>query len=187
VIAIRADELVTAGPGEPVAADQGEKATEMATPAIIGRDGRRALPAFTTLQALQCWQPDARPVPVPASAVWQAAVKDSQAVIIDIAGPVPLVVDGARLSALASGTPVPHLHEDADVQAAVAAVAASQPPGIRIRLGPPEGGADFTLELSPADPAGGLPVADAIATAIAEAVADRLAGRLVNGIAVLVS
>ena len=37
----------------------------MALPVMIGTDGRRALPAFTSLAALAAWDPAARPVPVP--------------------------------------------------------------------------------------------------------------------------
>jgi len=169
--------------GRPV---RGEKISEMAIPAIVGHDGRRALPAFTCVQALQRWKPDARPVPVPAAAVWQAAVQQSQAVIIDIGGPVPLVVEGARLTALADGVPVPDLHDDADVRAAVAAVAARWPPGIRIRLGPPSAGADLTLEVAAADPDSAQHPPAGVAEAIAAEVAARLQGRLRRGISVLV-
>ena len=165
---------------------RGEKSTDMAIPAIVGHDGRRALPAFTCMQALQRWQRDARPVPVPATSVWQAAVQESQAVIIDIGGPVPLAVEGARLAALAQGAPVPYLHEDPDVRATVAAVAASQPPGIRIRLGPPSAGADFTVELGPASQGPARPVSAQVADAIAGEIATRLEGRVRRGISVLV-
>jgi SseB protein N-terminal domain len=165
--------------------DGAEKSSEMATPSMVGADGRRALPAFTSQAALRRWQPAARPVPVPALGVWQSAARDSQAVIIDVAGPVPLAVEGARLAALAAGEPVPALHEDADVRAALAAVAAAQPAGVRIRLGPPRGAADFTIELAPADPAAVAPVPESGASAIAEELADRLAGRLAGGIAVV--
>jgi hypothetical protein len=153
---------------------------EMAAPAIVGRDGRKALPAFTSMTALQRWQVAARPVPVPAASVWQSAVQEDQAVIIDIAGPVPLAVDGARLAALASGEPVPSMHEDPDVRAAMAAVAAAQPPGIRIRLGPGGEDSDLTLELAPA-------VSASVAEDIAGQLAARLAGRVRRGITVLVA
>jgi hypothetical protein len=59
--------------------------------------------------------------------VWRAAVADGCAVVIDVAGPVPLAVEGARLAALAAGQPVPPLHEDPDVHAAVAAAVAGEP------------------------------------------------------------
>jgi len=156
----------------------------MATPAIVGRDGREALPAFTSLQSLRRWQSDARPVPVHARSVWQSAVGQAQAVIIDIAGPVPLAVEGARLAALAAGAPVPALHEDPDVQAAVAAAAAAQPAGIRVRIGPGQDGADLTLLVQPAGPGVGL-APESIAQSLAADVAARLAGRLSRGIALV--
>jgi SseB protein N-terminal domain len=184
VVAVASAEL--SGKDDAELGSGGEKGSEMAVPAIVGRDGRRALPAFTCLAALQQWQPGARPVPVPAAGVWQSAAEESQSVIIDIAGPVPLAVEGSRLAALASGGPVPRLHEDPDVRAAVAAAAAAQPAGIRIRLGPAHGDADFALELAPAAPAAGRPIPAGVADAIADEVAARLAGRLGLGITVLV-
>src|SRR5262245_62015311 len=57
-----------------------EKHSEMATAALVGQDGRRALVAFTCADAIRRWQPAARPVPVPAAAVFQAAAGESSAV-----------------------------------------------------------------------------------------------------------
>jgi hypothetical protein len=158
----------------------------MAIPAIVGRDGRQALPAFTGIETMRRWRPAARPVAVPAASVWQSAVDQAQAVVIDIAGPVPLVIEGSRLLALASSAPVPRLHEDPDVRAAVAAAAAGQRAGIRVRLGPPPANADLTLELAPADPDASEPVPAAVAEAIAGDVAARLGSRARRGIAVRV-
>jgi hypothetical protein len=173
-------------PGAAPAAGQAEKDSEMAIPAIVGRDSRQALPAFTGIETMQRWRPAARPVPVPAASVWQSAVDQAQAVVIDIAGPVPLVIEGSRLLALASSAPVPRLHEDPDVRAAVAAAAAGQRAGIRVRLGPPPANADLTLELAPADPDASEPVPAAVAEAIAGDVAARLGSRARRGIAVRV-
>lgn len=203
VVAVRADELadadhsdaasshpdpaarrpaVSGAGGMPVA---GEKASEMAMPMIVGRDGRRAVPAFTSAAAVRRWQASARPVPVPAIGVWQSAAQESAAVVIDIAGPVPLAVEGARLAALAAGGRPPAMHEDPDAWEQVAAAAAGIAPGIRVRLSEPRGDVDVTLELAP--PAGAaVGVPDKIASQIADAVASRLADRLRLGIAVLV-
>ena len=167
-----------------VSAAAGEKASEMAMPKIIGRDGRQAMPAFTCLEAVQQWKPAARPVPVPASAVWQSAMQESCAVVIDIAGPVPIVVEGSRLAALAVGGAVPGMHEDPDVWQQVAAAAAEVAPGIRVRLSQPNGGLDFTLELAPPAGSPGL-VPEDVASRVADAVHDRLPGRIRAGIAVL--
>ena len=102
-------------------------ARELAFPTLIGRDGRPALLAFTSLAALVSWRPETRPVPTPAEQVWGTAVADSCAVVIDVAGPVPIAVDGARLAALAAGAPPPDPHDDPDLQADVAAALASLP------------------------------------------------------------
>lgn len=175
VIAVRSAE-----PG----ADGAEKSSEMAMAAIVGRDGRRALPAFTGLDSLRLWQADARPVPVPATSVWKSAVQESSAVVIDLAGPVPLVVEGTRLAALAAGAPVPEMHEDPEVWQAAAAGAGEVAPGVRIRLTAPHGGLDFTLEIAPPEGVPG-PVPDDVASRIADAVSARLGGRARSGIAVL--
>ena len=94
----------------PVAGEQaggdspgGEKSTEMALPTMVAADGSRAILAFTCLDALQRWRSDARPVPVPAASAWLAGTQEADAVVIDVAGPVTLAVDGARLAALAAG------------------------------------------------------------------------------------
>jgi hypothetical protein len=193
VVAVLAHELADAGESAAGAigdrpGDKGpggtEKASEMAMPKIIGQDGRQALPAFTCVAALQRWRPAARPVPVPAAGVWQSAVQESCAVVIDIAGPVPVVVEGSRLAALAGGGPVPGMHEDPDVWQQVAAAAAEVAPGIRVRLSRPNGGLDFTLELAPPAGTAGL-VPEEIASRIADAVHDRLPGRIRSGIAVM--
>jgi hypothetical protein len=165
------------------AAGGAEKTGEMALPSILGADGRPALPAFTCLESLRQWRPDARPVPASAASVWQSAVQESCAVIIDIAGPVPLAVEGARLAALATGAAVPLPHEDPDVQRAALEAVAEHAPGIRVALSPPVGGMDLTVELAPG--AGEKePVAGGAADQVASAIADRLGARLRRGIAV---
>ena len=99
----------------------------MVLPTLIGQDGRPAVLAFTGLDTLARWRPNARPVPAEADRVWRAAVADGCAVVIDVAGPVPLAVEGMRLAALAAGRPVPPVHEDGDVHAEVEAAIAAEP------------------------------------------------------------
>ena len=168
------------------AASSTGKASEMALVTLIGADGRRAVPAFTSLAALTRWRPGARPVPADAGAVWRAAVADSSAVVIDIAGPVPLAIEGARLAALARGDAVPLTHQDPDVLHAVAAAVAAQPGGTRASLGPGEAGNDLMIHL--ALPAGcDRARADEIAGQVGASVMARLDGRLRRGLAVTVS
>ena len=171
--------------GEPGLAAGGEKNSEMAMPTLLGRDGRAAIPVFTGLDALARWQPSARPVPAEATQVWQAAVQDSCAVIIDVAGPVPLAVEGARLAALAQGQPVPMPYEDPDVREVVAALVAQAADGAEpasFTLRPAPGDGDLLIELAP--PAGMDPGAvQAFASQVGSAILERLGHRLRRGIA----
>jgi hypothetical protein len=76
----------------------------MAAVLMRGRDGRLALLAFTGTSALQQWDPQARPVPVPMAQAAQSALNDdAAALVLDVAGPVRFVVEGEDLRALAEG------------------------------------------------------------------------------------
>jgi SseB protein N-terminal domain len=148
-----------------------EKETEMALPTLIGADGRKAVIAFTSTDTIIRWRPDARPVPVPAARLWPAvAAEQAHAVVVDVAGPVPLVIEGARLAALAAGAPPPPAHADPDIRAQIAAVTKD------FTLEPGGQDADLTITLKAADPASARDIAQSIAT--------RLAPRLRRGIAI---
>jgi hypothetical protein len=88
----------TAGP---LASD---KEAEMAVVLLQGRDGRRAMLAFTGLDSLQIWQEGARPVPVTLDVAAKTALaEDAAALVIDPAGPHTLAIEGAVLHELAAG------------------------------------------------------------------------------------
>jgi SseB protein N-terminal domain len=163
-----------------------EKSSEMALPTVIGSDGRAALPAFTSAASLARWRPGARPVPVPAAQVWRSGAKDASAVVIDIAGPVPFAVDGARLAALAQGLAAPLPHEDPDVVALAHEALLAEPVIGGYRLLPGEDGTDLTLLLVPVPGHSQEEVGDA-----AQRAAQRLMGgagdRLRRGIQVAVA
>jgi SseB protein N-terminal domain len=161
----------------------GEKHSEMSLPTLVGRDGRRAVPAFTGLETLARWRRQARPVPVQAALVWQAAAEDGCAVVVDVAGPVPLAVDGARLAALAGGQPVPPPHEDPDVLTAVRAAAAGLPLITGLRLVGGQAGDDIQIQLTLAAECGRA-AAGETASQLGAAVMASLGGRLRRGIAV---
>ena len=170
-------------------ATQGDKDSEMMLPKLIGRDGRPAVIAFTSLDALAQWRSEARPVPAEADRVWRAAVADGCAVVIDVAGPVPLAVEGARLAALAAGRPVPPPHEDPDVHAEVRAATAAEPAIAGFSLAPArEVGTDLavTLRLASPGPRRARENGPAVNRAAA-GIATRLAARLRRGIEVIVA
>ena len=168
----------------------GDKNSEMVLPTLIGQDGRPAVLAFTGLDTLARWRPNARPVPAEASRVWRAAVADGCAVVVDVAGPVPLAVEGMRLAALAAGRPVPPVYEDEDLRAEVEAAIAAEPVIAGFSLAPSQQ-VDLAvrLHLTAGDGAGDGAAGDGAAAdwrpavnQVAQGIAARLAVRLRRGI-----
>jgi hypothetical protein len=81
-----------------------DKTSDMASVLLRGKDGRLALLAFTGAESMRRWNPQARPVPVTAATAARAAVQDhAAAMVVDVAGPVVLVVREEDLRALAEG------------------------------------------------------------------------------------
>src|SRR5690348_12066236 len=85
------------------AATEGDKNSQIVLPTLIGRDGRPAVLAFTGLDTLARWRPDARPVPAQSARESRAAVADSCAGVIDVGGLGPVAVEGTRLAAFTAG------------------------------------------------------------------------------------
>ena len=76
----------------------------MATALLTGQDGRMALLAFTGLESLNAWRPDARPVPVAAVLAARSALQEgAAALVVDVAGPTPYALEGDLLDGLARG------------------------------------------------------------------------------------
>ena len=81
-----------------------DKEAEMAVVMLQRTDGGKAMLGFTGLDALQAWDARARPVPVTVDKVAEtAAAEGAVAVLVDVAGPHPLVLEGEVLDALARG------------------------------------------------------------------------------------
>jgi SseB protein N-terminal domain len=184
---VRAGGTGVRGPAGAGPEDAGEtrKVSEMALPTLVGSDGRHALLAFTCLQSLARWRPDARPVPVPADRVWQAGLQEASAVVIDVAGPVPFAVDGARLAALAENRPPPLPHEDPDVRAAAGAALSAEAVIAGFALLPGEGDSDLTIQVTlvPGCGPGQARAQEAIQRS-AERILAEVGGRVRRGIAV---
>lgn len=79
-----------------------EKDSDMATVLLTRPDGRRGLLAFTSVDALAAWDPEARPVPVTAATAARAALQErADALVVDVAGPARFVVSGDDLDGVA--------------------------------------------------------------------------------------
>jgi hypothetical protein len=81
-----------------------DKEAEMSVISWQTSDGRRCGMAFTGLDSLSAWHAEARPVPVTLDVLARSALDDgADAVIVDAAGPGPLVIERDLLDALAQG------------------------------------------------------------------------------------
>jgi hypothetical protein len=81
-----------------------EKQAEMSVVFLQASDGRRAMLAFTGMDSLRSWDAAARPVPVTLDLAAQSAAADgAAALLVDFAGPSPLVIEGEVLDQLARG------------------------------------------------------------------------------------
>jgi hypothetical protein len=77
-----------------VALGEESTAVEMAVPRLVGDDGRHALPVFTSYDTLRAWQAESRPVPMSGEQAIAAAIAEGyDAVIVDVAGPIPHVIE----------------------------------------------------------------------------------------------
>lgn len=157
-----------------------EKTSDMAVPTLQAPDGRRALPAFTSLETLARWRADARPVAVPLHQVLQAAAHEkADTIVLDLAGPVTYPLTGPALLALAEGRASADPLTDPAVAEALRAVLAAEPGVHRAHL-VAAADADGTLALALAPGAAAPEVVRRVAEGLA---ADEvLRARLVRGL-----
>ncbi|ACY98497.1 hypothetical protein Tcur_2955 [Thermomonospora curvata DSM 43183] len=163
--------------------DHHDHGAAMATPTLIGEDGRRGYLGFTSLESLQKWRADARPVPVRAQDACRSALEhNAHALVVDVAGPVPFAVDGLRLHLLAEGQAIPPPHEDPEVLAAVNAAFGGEQGVCGVRVGR---GRSAELAIR----CGIAPGHDERATIqrVSDRLAELLRGRIVGGVELTVS
>ncbi len=177
-----------------------EKVTDLATVAVQGRDGRRALPVFTSLSTLGAWDPTARPFPLSAVDAARGAFAEGLAALLVDPRSVPgAVVEGPALVALAENRLWLEPAADPEVVEAVRAALAGLPGlgWVAVTAGKE---ADLTVTLHPSaeaasatgDSVDSLDSVDSART-LAQAAAERLAGvdvlrtRLARGLDLTVS
>lgn len=96
------------GEAEEVPDDRGralrrDKNSDMALVTLVAPDGTRALPVFTSVQALAAWNPEARPMPVAFPRACAAAkAEGAEVVLVDLARPSFLEVEPAAVRAFAA-------------------------------------------------------------------------------------
>ncbi|MEU9116889.1 SseB family protein [Streptomyces sp. NPDC048483] len=157
-----------------------DKTSDMAVPTLQAPDGRRALPAFTSMDTLHRWRADARPVAVPMrQALLAAAHEKADTVVVDLAGPVTYQLTGAALRALAEGRDTADPLADPAVTEALRTLLAAEPAVLVARLAPSDE-TDATLALGLAPDAPTAEVAQRLAQSLATD--EVLRARLVRGL-----
>ncbi|MEI2777803.1 MAG: SseB family protein [Tetrasphaera sp.] len=105
-----------------------DASVEMALVTLVAPDGRRALPTFTGVAELTAWDPAARPVPVTADRLGQAAIAEScEVIVVNLASPSPRELRPSQVWALAMRRTWTPPHADPFVADAVAAALAAVP------------------------------------------------------------
>lgn len=132
-----------------------DKDSHMAVVSLLSDDGRRGMLAFTGADAVACWRADARPVPALGRDLARAAEEDGAvAVILDVAGPSRLVLEGTALAALRDELDLPDV--SARVEAVLAGLTADGWVTLDVRdVRPDDIGVDVLVTV--AAPAGGHP------------------------------
>lgn len=153
-----------------------DKQSEVALPVMAGKDGRRGVLGFTSVDAVKRWREDARPVPVPTGEACRAAVDEgADALVVDVAGPFPYTVQGRFLSVLAERGEVPEPKDDPQVLAVIYRITHTEFGIERVRVHASErGDIGVRLELDRRD--------DAQLRRVAERLAAELAPMLPGGV-----
>lgn len=126
-------EPVTVDESGPLAVDA---QVDMAMVTLVAPDGQRALPAFTGLDSLAAWDPQARPSPVSPERMAQAAVSERcDVIVLDVASPTPRVLRPSMVWALAQRRPWQAPATDPFVDRSVGAALAGEPDVTAYALG----------------------------------------------------
>jgi hypothetical protein len=125
-----AGELGTAPDGHLV-----DKTQELSIVTVSGPDGRKVLPAFSSVQTLSAWNPRARPVPAAGPRVALAAAsEETELVVIDPASPSEFVLRRPAVYALATGAAWQPPHRDPAIRAAFERAVAQEADAVGVEL-----------------------------------------------------
>jgi hypothetical protein len=104
-----------------------DKSQELAIVTVEGPDGRTVLPVFSSVQAMQLWNPTARPVPADGARVALAAASEqTDLVVLDPLSETEFVIRRPALWAIAQSQPWLPAHLDPEVFTAFTASIGSE-------------------------------------------------------------
>jgi len=127
-----------------------ETSTDLAAVTLTAPDGRRALPVFTSTAALAAWDAAARPVPVTAARVAQAAVAEGcDVLVVDVGSAASTELRPSMVQALAHGREWAPAHLDPFVAQCISSAVAAEQSVVEHRLveGTPSGAGVLRLVL----------------------------------------
>lgn len=114
-----------------------DKSQELAIVTVTGPDGRTVLPAFTSVDAMRAWNPEARPIPAGAVRVAAAAVHEgTDLVVVDPTSETEFVLRRPTILAIAQGTLWAPSHQDPAVLAAFVEGVSGEPSVASVELAP---------------------------------------------------
>ena len=135
----RHDELVAVAGEEGIGphGQRVDKTQELSIVTVAAPDGRRVLPAFTSVAALTAWNEDARPIPIQASRIAIAAeAEGTPLVVVDPGSATQTVVRRPAFRALATGETWTPSFEDPEVASAFGGSVAGEPAVSAVGLAP---------------------------------------------------
>lgn len=114
-----------------------DKSAELSIVTVAGPDGRNVMPAFSSVAAMQEWNPKARPVPADAVRVALAAASEqTDLLVLDPTGPTEFAIRRPALWAIAQSQPWIPSYLDPEVLNEFMASATDEPSVARIELAP---------------------------------------------------
>ncbi len=114
-----------------------DKSAELSIVTVAGPDGRDVLPAFSSVAAMQKWNPKARPVPADAVRVALAAASEqTDLVVLDATSDAEFVIRRPALWAIAQSQEWIPSYLDPEVLAEFMDSAEPEPELVRIELAP---------------------------------------------------
>lgn len=114
-----------------------DKSQELSIVTVAGPDGRTVLPAFSSVAAMNAWNPMARPVPAPASRVaLAAAAEQTDLVVLDPTSAMEFVLRRPALRAIGLSEPWTPCYLDEDVLAAFVESAVPERAVLAVQLAP---------------------------------------------------
>lgn len=112
-----------------------DKTQELSLVTVEGPDGRRVLPAFSSVEALAVWNRTARPIPVAARrAALAAAAEGTELIVLDPGSPTEFALRRPAVWALAQGEPWAPPLADPELHDAFELAVADEPAVLGLRL-----------------------------------------------------